>query len=70
MAEAKPKSKGAAPKARKKGRLLSTLYTISGERMQRKNKFCPKCGPGMFMAGHAHRLVCGKCRYVEFGKKV
>jgi len=30
-----------------------------------KNKFCPKCGPGVFMASHKDRMVCGKCSYVE-----
>ena len=30
-----------------------------------KNKFCPKCGPGVFMASHSDRLVCGACKYVE-----
>ena len=68
MAEAKkPAAKGGKPK--KKGKSLSALYTAAGERVQRKNKFCPKCGPGMFMAIHSNRLYCGKCHYVEFLKK-
>ena len=55
-----------------KGKLakkLGALYTISGEKIQRKNKFCPKCGPGMFLGVHKDRVVCGKCAYVEFVKK-
>ncbi len=33
-----------------------------------KNKFCPKCGTGVFMAEHKDRLTCGKCGYTEFKK--
>ncbi len=65
-------AKGKAPSGGKtggKGRKIGELYTIVGEKVQRKNKFCPKCGPGFFMAAHANRIVCGKCRYTEFGKK-
>jgi len=53
---------------KKAGRKLHLLYTSSGEKIQRKNKICPKCGPGMFLGKHAKRLVCGKCAYVEFVK--
>ena len=28
-------------------------------------KFCPKCGPGVFLADHKDRLSCGKCGYCE-----
>ncbi len=65
----KPAAKGGAGKAKKKGRLLSSLYLVAGERIQRKNKYCPKCGPGVFMALHKDRVVCGKCRYCELGRK-
>jgi len=44
------------------------LYDISSG-LKRKNKFCPKCGAGVFMAAHKDRLVCGKCSYCEFIKK-
>jgi len=30
-----------------------------------KGKFCPKCGPGVFMGKHKDRNVCGKCGYME-----
>ncbi|MEM4397656.1 MAG: 30S ribosomal protein S27ae [Candidatus Woesearchaeota archaeon] len=33
-----------------------------------KNKVCPKCGPGVFMAEHKNRISCGKCGYTEFKK--
>ena len=40
-------------------------YEISGSTLKRKNKFCPKCGAGIFLAKHKDRLYCGKCNYVE-----
>jgi ubiquitin-small subunit ribosomal protein S27Ae len=30
-----------------------------------KNRFCPKCGPGVALADHKDRLYCGKCHYME-----
>ncbi|MEW5897213.1 MAG: 30S ribosomal protein S27ae [Nanoarchaeota archaeon] len=56
-------------KARKEGRKLGALYIISAGKAERKNKFCPKCGPGMFMGRHSNRVVCGKCHYVEYVKR-
>ncbi len=60
--------KGKKEKVKKEGKKLSALYNISGDKVERKNKFCPKCGPGMFMAVHKDRVVCGNCKYVEFTK--
>lgn len=40
------------------------LYDVASG-LKRKNKFCPKCGTGVFMAAHKDRLVCGKCAYSE-----
>ena len=54
------------PKVRKPGKKLGELYNISGEKFERKNKNCPKCGKGIFMGKHKDRWVCGKCKYVEF----
>ncbi len=42
------------------------LYKTSGNKLERSNKFCPKCGIGAFMAKHKDRFTCGKCGYVEF----
>jgi len=69
MAEKKPAPKKVEGKKKKAGKKLSSLYTMSGNAITRKNKFCPKCGPGMFMATHKDRVVCGKCGYTEFVKK-
>jgi ubiquitin-small subunit ribosomal protein S27Ae len=40
-------------------------YEVQGKNLKRKNKFCPKCGSGVFMAKHKDRWVCGQCQYVE-----
>ena len=69
MAEKKPAAKAVVKGPQKAGRALSSLYTVSGSSIQKKNKFCPKCGPGMFLGSHKDRVVCGKCGYTEFGKK-
>ncbi len=43
-------------------------YKIESGKLKR-NKTCPKCGPGFFLAEHKDRLYCGSCRYTEFTKK-
>lgn len=66
----KPKAaaKGGAPKAKRKGFRINSVYTISGDKITKNNRSCPKCGSGVFLGKHKDRLVCGKCRYVEFVK--
>ncbi len=63
---AKKGDKGKGAKEKKEGKKLGNLYTISGDAIERKNRSCPKCGPGMFLGKHKNRIVCGKCQYVEF----
>ena len=46
-----------------------TLFDISGDKVVRKNKSCPKCGIGVYLANHKDRLSCGKCGYMEYVKK-
>jgi small subunit ribosomal protein S27Ae len=45
------------------------LYKLDNGKLVRERKFCPKCGPGTFMAEHKDRLTCGKCGYTEIKKK-
>lgn len=45
------------------------MYIVSGDKLTRKNKHCPKCGQGDFMAMHKDRMSCGKCGYCEFAAK-
>ena len=41
------------------------LYEKAGDELKRKNKHCPKCGAGVFLAAHKDRLTCGSCGYME-----
>ena len=41
------------------------LYTVEGDKIVRKNPFCPRCSEGVFMADHGDRYACGKCGYTE-----
>lgn len=41
------------------------LYNVSSGKIERKNKTCPKCSEGTFLAEHKDRLTCGKCGYME-----
>jgi len=44
-------------------------YKVNGESITRTRKICPKCGAGVFLAEHADRVSCGKCKYTEFKQK-
>ncbi|HIK02049.1 TPA: 30S ribosomal protein S27ae [archaeon] len=52
------------PQKRNKHELYDTTEGVS-----RKNKICPRCGPGIFLAKHADRESCGACGYTEFPNK-
>ena len=54
---------------KKKEKGVNTLYEISGNTLKRKNKSCPKCGKGYFLAAHKDRETCGKCGYTIFASK-
>lgn len=41
-------------------------YKIEGESLKRTHRFCPRCGPGIFLAASKSRLFCGNCHYTEF----
>ena len=41
------------------------LYSTKGDVLTRSHKFCPKCGPGTFLAEHPDRRSCGHCGYME-----
>ncbi|MBS3101665.1 30S ribosomal protein S27ae [Candidatus Woesearchaeota archaeon] len=55
-----------AKEAKKKLKGKWNLYQKSGDKLERKNKSCPKCGSGTFMAKHASRWTCGTCHMTEF----
>jgi len=48
---------------------ISKFYKITGNKVERIKRECPRCGKGMFMAEHKDRLTCGKCSYTEFQKE-
>ena len=39
------------------------LYVVEGDKLVRKNEFCPRCGRGVFLATHHDRRSCGRCGY-------
>jgi len=55
-------------KKEKKAMQVWKLYTASGDKVERKNKSCSKCGSGVFMAKHKDRETCGKCGFTNFIK--
>ena len=61
----KPAPKQGKEKVKKESKKIHTIYEVSAESATRKNKSCPKCGPGTFMANHKDRSSCGKCGYME-----
>lgn len=54
---------------KKKKNYKSKVYEIKDGKITRKNKSCPKCGDGVFLANHGDRLSCGSCGYTESKKK-
>lgn len=44
-------------------------YDVSSGSVKYKNKICPKCGAGVFMASHSDRETCGKCNYTVMKHK-
>ena len=55
-------------KNKKKAMQVWKLYQVSGNKVERKNKVCPKCGAGIFLAKHKDRETCGKCGFTSFNK--
>ncbi len=45
---------------------IYSFFDISGEKVTRKKRDCPRCGRGVFMAEHKDRNTCGKCGFTEF----
>lgn len=65
----KPDVKKAGPTGPAKGQSGNSArwknYSVEGGKLTRKNKFCPKCGNGVFLAAHKNRVTCGQCGYTE-----
>ncbi len=41
-------------------------YSIEDGNLVRESEFCPRCGPGVFLAQHGNRKSCGKCGYTKW----
>ncbi|MDD5163884.1 MAG: 30S ribosomal protein S27ae [Candidatus ainarchaeum sp.] len=54
--------------SKKTKKTKQALFEVSGGTLKRKNRYCPKCGPGVFMATHKDRFACGRCGYTEWKK--
>lgn len=60
----KPAAKGAPAKGAPKKAKGKQAYQ-NYENGKAKNRSCPKCGAGTFLAEHKDRRTCGKCNYME-----
>ena len=57
--------KGKKPHKNKPTSKKYSHYKIEGNKAVR-DKMCPRCGAGVFLAQHKDRLYCGKCHYTSF----
>ena len=64
----KSKIKGKKKHINKPSSKKYTKYKIEGDKIIRE-KYCPRCGPGVFLSIGQGRMYCGKCHYTEFQKK-
>lgn len=58
--------KGKKPHKNKPTSKKYLKYTISEDGTLKKERFCPRCGPGIFLMKAENRFYCGKCHYSEF----
>ena len=65
MAQKKKNVKDKKEKVKKEAYKINKVYQIEGDKITSRNKTCPKCGKGIFMAKHKDRWTCGKCSYME-----
>jgi len=60
----KTEKKGKKPHKNKPTSKKYTKYKIEGNTIKRE-KSCPRCGPGVFLMQTKDRVYCGKCHYTE-----
>ena len=65
---AKKVAKGKKPHKNKKTSKKYSKYKVEGDKVTRA-RFCPRCGPGIFLMEAKDRVYCGKCHYAEFQGK-
>lgn len=44
-------------------------YTVEGDKITKRARTCPRCGPGIFLSVSNGRAYCGRCHFTEFVKK-
>lgn len=66
--KAEEKKKKAVKKGKKahKNKKTSQKYKFYSASGEKKGKFCPRCGPGVFLGNMGNRQYCGKCGYTSF----
>lgn len=69
MAKKKTEKKGKKPHKNQPTSKKYAKYKIEGDKIKREGKFCPRCGPGIFLMETKGRVYCGKCHYSEFDSK-
>ena len=57
--------KGKKPHKNKNTSKKYSKYKIEGDKVKRE-RTCPRCGPGIFLMVATNRVYCGKCHYAEF----
>ena len=65
---AKKIKKGKKPHKNKPTSKKYSKYKIEGNKIT-KERFCPRCGPGIFLSKSQGKFYCGKCHYSEFESK-
>jgi len=55
--------KGKRPRSKSKHRNVQIWKKYKEGKLV--GKFCPRCGPGVIMAEHGNRNICGRCGYGE-----
>ena len=69
MAKRAKIKKGKKPHKNKPTSKKYLKYKIEGGKIKRESRFCPRCGPGIFLMITKDRAYCGKCHYSEFESK-
>ena len=65
----KSKIKGKKKHVNKKTSVKYKKYTVESDKITKKERSCPRCGPGIFLSVGKGRAYCGKCHFTEFDKK-
>lgn len=65
----KSKVKGKKKHVNKPTSVKYKKYKVEGDKIVKKERTCPRCGPGIFLSVGKGRAYCGRCHFTEFDKK-